>query len=80
MPGPATTGGETAVWYSHNVGGAHWIMLSNYHAFDSNSAQYAWLKADLASIDNKATPWIFVNTHAPWCECRVCSVGPVTCS
>ena len=51
---------------SHNVGGAHWIMLSNYHTFDSSSAQYAWLKADLASIDRTATPWVFVNTHAPW--------------
>ncbi len=42
------------------------ICLSNYHDFSKGSAQYTWLQADLAAIDRSATPWVFVNTHAPW--------------
>ena len=64
MPAPAA--GTTNVWYSLNVAGVHWITLSNYHPFTAGSAQYNWLKADLAAIDRTQTPWVFVNTHAPW--------------
>ena len=64
MPAPAA--GGDSVWYSLDVAGAHWIALSNYHSFTSGSPQYEWLKNDLASIDRTVTPWVFVNTHAPW--------------
>jgi hypothetical protein len=64
MPAPATDADN--VWYSVDIGSVHWITLSNYHPFASGSPQYNWLKADLAAIDRTATPWIFVNTHAPW--------------
>jgi hypothetical protein len=64
MPPPAH--GPKAVWYSFNVAAAHWVTLSNYHDFSSGSPQNTWLKADLAAIDRSQTPWVFVNTHAPW--------------
>jgi hypothetical protein len=64
MPPPAH--GPKAVWYSFNVAAAHWVTLSNYHDFSSGSPQNTWLKADLAAIDRTQTPWVFVNTHAPW--------------
>ena len=48
------------------MAGVHWITLSNYHPFTSGSDQYNWLKSDLDSIDRTTTPWVFVNTHAPW--------------
>ena len=64
MPPPAH--GPDLVWYSFDVAAAHWITLSNYHSFTAGSAQYNWLKADLAAIDRSKTPWVFVNTHAPW--------------
>jgi len=64
MPAPAL--GVSTVWYSIDIASAHWITLSNYHSFSPGSPQYAWLQKDLASIDRAATPWVFVNTHAPW--------------
>jgi hypothetical protein len=64
MPNPSH--GVSTVWYSVDIAGAHWITLSNYHPFSSGSAQYAWLQSDLAAIDRTQTPWVFVNTHAPW--------------
>lgn len=64
MPAPAS--GVDTTWYSMDIAGVHWITLSNYHDFTSGSPQYDWLKADLAAIDRTTTPWVFVNTHAPW--------------
>lgn len=64
MPAPAS--GVDTTWYSMDIAGVHWITLSNYHDFTSGSPQYNWLKSDLAAIDRSTTPWVFVNTHAPW--------------
>ena len=64
MPAPASSASNT--WYSIDIGSAHWVTLSNYHPFAPGSPQYNWLKADLAAMDHTATPWLFVNTHAPW--------------
>ena len=64
MPAPAS--GPELTWYSVDVGSVHWITLSNYHPFTAGSPQYTWLKADLAAINRASTPWVFVNTHAPW--------------
>eukprot|EP00128_Syssomonas_multiformis_P008765 Colp12_sorted_trinity150504_noHs@23214 len=54
------------LWYSFNVGNAHWIILNSYSSFTKGTDQYNWLVADLASIDRSATPWVFVLVHAPW--------------
>ena len=32
----------------------------------TNSSQYAWLAADLASIDRAKTPWVLAQWHSPW--------------
>jgi hypothetical protein len=66
MPAPSKLNDVNHVWYSINIASAHWIHLSNYHPFEAGSEQYTWLKADLAAIDRSVTPWVFVNTHAPW--------------
>ena len=63
---PAPSKGVDTVWYSVEVGGVHWITLSNYHDFTVGSAQYKWLQADLAAIDRSVTPWVLVQSHAPW--------------
>ena len=39
------------------VAGAHIIMLGSYAPYDRRSAQYAWLEADLATVDRGRTPW-----------------------
>ena len=31
-----------------------------------DSAQYKWLKQELAEIDRTVTPWVTVNFHNPW--------------
>ncbi|KAH6762206.1 purple acid phosphatase 22 [Perilla frutescens var. hirtella] len=54
------------LYYSFDVAGVHVVMLGSYTDFDSNSDQYKWLQADLASVDRPKTPWIFALIHAPW--------------
>ncbi|XAR62569.1 4-phytase [Bertholletia excelsa] len=54
------------LYYSFNAGGIHFIMLGGYVAYDKSSAQYGWLKRDLASVDRRVTPWIIATWHAPW--------------
>ncbi|KAK9196779.1 hypothetical protein WN943_004910 [Citrus x changshan-huyou] len=60
------SGSSSNLYYSFDIAGAHIIMLGSYTDFDEDSAQYKWLKADLAKINRKKTPWIFVLLHAPW--------------
>jgi 3',5'-cyclic AMP phosphodiesterase CpdA len=54
------------LWYSYEIGPIHFLMLSSYSAYDSTSAQYAWLQADLKTIDRTKTPWVVCILHAPW--------------
>ncbi|PIN05398.1 Purple acid phosphatase [Handroanthus impetiginosus] len=63
------------LYYSLDVAGAHIIMLGSYTDFDSDSDQYKWLQADLASIDRIKTPWIFVLIHAPWYNSNLAHKG-----
>ncbi|XP_057777881.1 purple acid phosphatase 22-like [Salvia miltiorrhiza] len=57
---------QSNLYYSFDVAGAHVLMLASYTDFDADSDQYAWLLADLASVDRAKTPWIFALIHAPW--------------
>ncbi|KAL3754135.1 hypothetical protein ACJRO7_001393 [Eucalyptus globulus] len=59
---------ESNLYYSFDVAGGsiHIIMLGSYTEFNSDSAQYKWLLQDLAKIDRRTTPWVFVLLHAPW--------------
>ncbi|XP_075637785.1 purple acid phosphatase 22-like [Castanea sativa] len=66
-PMPHEESGSTSnLYYSFEVAGTHIIMLGSYTDFDVDSAQYKWLKADLARVDRNKTPWILVLLHAPW--------------
>ena len=43
------------------------VMLGSYAPYLEDSAQYAWLRRDLASVDRARTPWLIAVMHAPWC-------------
>ncbi|XP_030453745.1 purple acid phosphatase 22-like [Syzygium oleosum] len=62
------SGSESNLYYSFDVAGRsiHIIMLGSYTEFNFDSAQFKWLQQDLAKIDRRATPWVFVLLHAPW--------------
>jgi hypothetical protein len=44
--------------------------------FAPSGTQLAWLKADLAAVDRKKTPWVIAGGHRPWyvstSECTDC--------
>lgn len=61
-----SSGSSSNLYYSFDVKGTHVIMLGSYTHFDVASDQYNWLRADLASVDRKITPWVIVIVHAPW--------------
>ncbi|CAA0818844.1 Purple acid phosphatase 22 [Striga hermonthica] len=60
------SGSTSNLYYSFDVARAHVIMLGSYADFNSDSDQYKWLQADLASIDRAITPWVLVLVHVPW--------------
>ncbi|KAF8397838.1 hypothetical protein HHK36_016763 [Tetracentron sinense] len=66
-PMPFHESGSTSnLYYSFDVAGVHIIMLGSYTDFNSHSAQFKWLEADLAMVDRGRTPWLVVLVHAPW--------------
>jgi hypothetical protein len=58
-PEPFQPGG---LYWSFDYGPAHFVMLDAYTAFGAGSAQYNWLKADLAA---STKTWKFVAIHEP---------------
>ncbi|KAG5255174.1 calcineurin phosphoesterase family protein [Salix suchowensis] len=60
------SGSSSNLYYSFEVAGAHIIMLGSYTDYDEHSDQYNWLKADVAKVDRKKTPWLLVLFHVPW--------------
>jgi predicted phosphohydrolase len=68
--------GNRELYYSSNIGLAHWVMVSGYceattklqemPCLDEGSAQRTWLMNDLASVDRSVTPWVFVVFHQPF--------------
>ncbi|KAM7253315.1 hypothetical protein ACFE04_025933 [Oxalis oulophora] len=57
---------HSALYYSFDAGGIHFIMLGAYVAYDKSADQYKWLMRDLASVDREVTPWLVATWHAPW--------------
>lgn len=53
----AASGSPSYFFYSADVGPSHNIFLSNYVDYTEGSAQWIWLKQDLADIDRTKTPW-----------------------
>lgn len=60
------SGSTSNLYYSFEAAGTHIVMLGSYADFDAESDQYKWLVADLAKVDRRKTPWVFVLLHAPW--------------
>jgi hypothetical protein len=58
-PEPFNLGG---LYWSFDYGPAHIVMLDQYVAYGAGSAQYNWLKADLAA---STKTWKFVVFHEP---------------
>jgi 3',5'-cyclic AMP phosphodiesterase CpdA len=62
-PPAATTAAEQELYYSFDYGNAHFTILNNYFGMTAtNSAQYAWLRSDLAASNQF---WKFVVFHEP---------------
>jgi hypothetical protein len=58
-PEPFQSGG---LYWSFDYGPAHFVFLDAYTSFGAGSAQYNWLKADLAA---STKTWKFVAIHEP---------------
>ncbi|MEW5315335.1 MAG: hypothetical protein WDW38_006775 [Sanguina aurantia] len=52
-------------WYSFNMGVAHFLQISTEQDFSPGSLQYQFIVADLAAVNRKITPWVFVGYHRP---------------
>lgn len=62
-PPNATNPAERELYYSFDYGNAHFVILNNYFAMATvGSAQYNWLRADLAASNQF---WKFVFFHEP---------------
>lgn len=60
------SGSGTNLWYSWENGPAHFVAFTA-ESWTMSEAQMAqqlsWLKADLASVDRTATPWVVAYAH-----------------
>ena len=50
---------------SHTHRFTHCRYIPN-DTFAEDTAQYRWLKQELAATDRAVYPWVIVNFHAPW--------------
>ena len=57
---------DGALYYSYEVGPAHVLVVASFWLYEEGSAQYTFIKSDLASVDRAKTPWLIVILHAPW--------------
>ena len=62
----AESGSSDPLYYSFDVAGVHFVMLSSYSDYSKDSAQHAWLRRDLSRVDRVRTPFVVVVMHAPW--------------
>ncbi|KAJ7570190.1 hypothetical protein O6H91_01G109600 [Diphasiastrum complanatum] len=60
------SGSKSSLYYSFDAGGIHFVMLGGYVDYNNTSAQYSWLKQDLAKVDRSKTPWLIAAWHPPW--------------
>ena len=52
-------------YYAFTHGHARFVWLSTETDYSEGGVQYNWVKQELASIDRKETPWVFVFWHTP---------------
>jgi hypothetical protein len=55
-------------WYSYDYASVHTTVISSEHDMSEGSTQFAWLQADLASVNRSLTPWLIVESHRPMYE------------
>ena len=53
------------LFFSFDVGGVHWLAYSTEHDLQQ---QIPFMRADLAAVDRRVTPWVVVYGHKPLCE------------
>ncbi|KAK3139341.1 hypothetical protein QOZ80_5AG0381790 [Eleusine coracana subsp. coracana] len=66
------------LFYSFDVAGGavHVVMLGSYTDFAAGSAQYNWLRRDLAAVDRSQTAaFVVALVHAPWYNTNVAHKG-----
>lgn len=51
--------------WSYDIGLMHVIGLNTEDDFAKGSPQFEWLRADLAAVDRRLTPWVIVAGHRP---------------
>lgn len=58
------------LYYTTKIEGVATILSISSYTFGENytesDAQYQWLKAELAAVDRKKTPWVVVVNHVSW--------------
>lgn len=75
MPSPG--GKQDDGWYSVDQGSVHLVHLNTEMPCGKGSSQYAWLEADLASVNRSVTPWVILGGHRPLYRVeRHDSIGP----
>ncbi|XP_031263907.1 purple acid phosphatase 15-like [Pistacia vera] len=72
-------GSSSALYYSFNSGGIHFVMLGAFVNYDKSSDQYNWLERDLAEVDRKVTPWLVAAWHRPWYSTYVAQYREAEC-
>lgn len=51
--------------FSFDYGPIHFLHYSTEHVFAKGSPQHDFIKADLAAVDRRVTPWVIVGGHRP---------------
>ena len=67
----ANSGSNNNLYYSFTQGLTHFVVFSAEAYAHSQSAdflanQLAFMKADLAAVDRKRTPWVVALVHKDW--------------
>jgi len=67
----ANAGTNNNRYYSYNRGLTHFLVFtaeSYVYSVDArfNAQQAAFMKADLAAVDRKVTPWVVALVHKDW--------------
>lgn len=52
-------------YYSFPIPGAMVFVLSQFHDYDTSSAQFRWFNSSLAKLDRSTFPWLIVAYHMP---------------
>ncbi len=59
----APSNGNGIFWYSFDYGSVHVVQMSSEHEWLPGTEQYAWLQADLQSVNRTQTPWVVLTSH-----------------